>query len=160
MTPLTLKLDGDRHVVVTRRFAAPPEKVYRAHLEPELLQQWMLGPEGWTMPKCEHDARPGGTFRYEWTDGGEGSFIATGEFIELVPPTKIVHIERYHLPELPGPTPDCRVETYFEADGEGTLLTARMTMPDAESREAMLATGMEEGMEASYERVDRVLGHG
>lgn len=52
------------------------------------------------------------------------------------------------------------METHFEADGEGTLLTARMTMPDAESREAMLATGMEEGMEASYERVDRVLGHG
>src|ERR1700719_2494060 len=68
MSKLTLKTEGDRHVVVTRRFAATPEAVYRAHTEPKLIQRWMLGPDGWTMPVCVCDARPGGKFRYEWAD--------------------------------------------------------------------------------------------
>ncbi len=49
MTKMTLKTEGDRHVVVTRRFAAPPEAVYRAHTEPSIIQKWLLGPDGWTM---------------------------------------------------------------------------------------------------------------
>src|SRR5581483_6422961 len=67
MTKLTLSTEGDTHVVVTRRFAASPEAVYRAHTEPELIQQWLLGPEGWTMPVCISEAKPGGRIRYEWT---------------------------------------------------------------------------------------------
>jgi uncharacterized protein YndB with AHSA1/START domain len=59
MSKLTLKTEGDRHIVVTRRFVAPPEAVYRAHTEPELLQKWLLGPEGWTMPVCEVAQEPG-----------------------------------------------------------------------------------------------------
>src|SRR5277367_2318501 len=52
MSKLTLKTEGDKHVIVTRRFAAPPEAVYRAHTDPKLVQMWLLGPEGWTMPVC------------------------------------------------------------------------------------------------------------
>jgi len=48
MSKMTLKTEGDTHIVVTRRFAAPPEAVYRAHTDPKLVQKWMLGPEGWT----------------------------------------------------------------------------------------------------------------
>ena len=55
---------------------------------------------------------------------------------------------------LPDPTPDNHVETRFEPDGKGTLMTMRMTLPDRQTREAMLATGMEHGMEASYARLD------
>lgn len=154
MSKLTLQIEGDTHVVVTRRFAAPPEAVYRAHIEPELVRKWMLGPDGWTMPVCLSEARPGGKIRYEWTDGRGGGFYLTGEFVELEPFRRIVHIERMHLPE---PTPDNRVETVFEADGAGTLMTMRMTLPDAKTREAMLATGMEQGMEASYARLETVL---
>jgi hypothetical protein len=55
---------------------------------------------------------------------------------------------------LPDPTPDNHVETRFEADGAGTLMTMRMTLPDAETRTAMLATGMEHGMAVSYDRLD------
>jgi Activator of Hsp90 ATPase homolog 1-like protein len=65
MSKLTLKTEGNTHVVVTRRFAAPPEAVYRAHTDPKLIQKWLLGPEGWTMPVCINDARPGGKMRYE-----------------------------------------------------------------------------------------------
>lgn len=151
MSRLTLKTEGDRHVVVTRRFAAPPEAVYRAHTEPKLIRKWMLGPEGWTMPACVCDARQGGKFRYEWADSKGRSFYITGAFIELAPFSKIVHVERMHLPD---PTPDNHVETLFEVDGNGTLMTMRMTLPDAETRAAMLATGMEHGMEASYARFE------
>lgn len=151
MSRLTLKTEGDRHVVVTRRFAAPPELVYRAHTEPELIRRWLLGPDGWTMPVCENDARPGGKIHYAWSDGKGNGFSLTGEFVELVPFSRIVHVERMHLPD---PTPDNHVETTFVADGGGTLMTMRMTLPDAATREAMLATGMEDGMEASYARLD------
>jgi len=154
MSQLTLKTEGDTHVVVTRRFAAPPEAVYRAHMEPALLKKWLLGPEGWTMPVCINEAKPGGKIRYEWSDGKGGGFYLTGEFISLEPFRRIVHVERMHLPDA---TPDNHVETIFDPDGTGTLMTMRMTLPDSETRTAMLATGMEHGMEASYARLEETL---
>ena len=151
MSKMTLKTEGDRYVIVTRRFAASPELVFRAHTEPELIQKWMLGPEGWTMPVCISDARPGGKIRYEWSDGKGNGFYLTGEYVALEPNRKIVHVERMHLPDA---TPDNHIETTFEPDGPGTLMTMRMTLPNAETRSAMLATGMEHGMEASYSRLE------
>jgi uncharacterized protein YndB with AHSA1/START domain len=151
MSKMTLKTEGDTHIIVTRHFAAPPEAVYRAHTEPSLIQKWLLGPEGWTMPVCISDAKPGGKFRYEWANAkGEGFYI-TGEYMELEPYSRIVHVERMFLPD---PTPDNHVETKFDADGAGTLMTLRMTLSDAQTRAAMLATGMEHGMEASYQRLE------
>jgi uncharacterized protein YndB with AHSA1/START domain len=155
MSKLTLKTEGDTHVIVTRRFAASPEAVYRAHTDPKIVQKWMLGPEGWTMPVCQSDLRPGGGIRYEWKHPSKGGFYLTGEFVQLKPYSKIVHIERMHLPD---PTPDNRIETTFEPDGPGTLMTVRMTLPDAQTRAAMLATGMERGMEASYVRLENMIG--
>ena len=154
MNKLILKTEGDTHVVVTRRFAAPPEAVYRAHIEPALIQKWMLGPDGWTMPVCINDARPGGKIRYEWSNGKGGGFYLTGEFLELTPYSRIVHVERMHLPD---PTPDNHVVTTFEPGGRGTLITMRMTLPDAQTRAAMLATGMEHGMEAGYVRLETMM---
>ncbi len=157
MSKMSLRTEADRFVVVTRRFAAPPRAVYRAHTEPELIQKWALGPDGWTMPVCICEARPGGRIRYEWVDGKGGGFHLTGEFIELVPFSRIVHVERMHLHDV---TPDNHIETRFEADGSGTLLTMRMTLPDAATRAAMLATGMEHGMEASYVRLEKQIAAG
>ncbi|MEJ6404734.1 SRPBCC domain-containing protein [Yoonia sp. 2307UL14-13] len=151
MTKLVLTTEGEQHVVVTRHFAAAPADVYRAHVDPELIQRWMSGPEGWVMTECVSDARPGGKIKFAWSDGGEGGFSLTGEYHEITPQQRIVHVERMHLPD---PTPDNHVETTFAADGVGTLLTVRMTLPDAETRAAMLETGMEQGMEASYARID------
>jgi uncharacterized protein YndB with AHSA1/START domain len=151
MSKMTLVTEGDTHVVVTRRFSASPEAVYRAHTDPTILPQWLLGPEGWTMPVCIHDGKAGGKFRYEWTNGKGHGFFITGELLELDPGRRIVHLERMHLPD---PTPDCHIETRFERDGSGTLMTMRMTLPNAEARAAMLASGMEHGMEASYLRLE------
>jgi uncharacterized protein YndB with AHSA1/START domain len=152
---MTLETEGDTHVIVRRRFAASPEAVYRAHTDPKLIQQWLLGPEGWTMPVCINEARPGGKFRYEWVkgDGGEG-FHITGEILEMEPGHRIVHVERMHMPDA---LPDMRVETRFDQDVAGTLMTMRMTLPDAQTRAMMLASGMERGMEASYVRLEGMI---
>jgi uncharacterized protein YndB with AHSA1/START domain len=125
-----------------------------AHIEPALIKTWLLGPEGWAMPVCICDARVGGKIRYEWSNGKGRGFHLTGEFVELTPFSRIVHIERMHLPD---PTPDNYVETRFEPDGGGTLMTMRMTLPDEATRTAMLATGMEHGMEVSYDRLESML---
>jgi len=151
MSKLIVKTEGDRHIVVSRHFAASPESVYRAHTEPELIQKWLLGPDGWTMPVCVCDAKPGGKIRYEWTNQKGASFHLTGEFMELTPFSRIVHVERMHLPET---TPDNTIETLFEPDSEGTLMTMCMNLPDEKTRTQMLATGMERGMEASYVRLE------
>lgn len=154
MSKLTLKTEGDTHITVTRHFAAPPESVYRAHTDPSLVQKWLLGPDGWTMPVCQMDTKPGGSFRYQWSNGKGQSFHITGEYLELQPYNRIVHVERMFLPER---TPDNHVETRFDPDGAGTLMTMRMTLPDEQTRAAMLATGMERGMEASYVRLEGMI---
>lgn len=153
MSELVLTTEGETHIVVKRTFEAAPEVVYRAHLEPELIRQWCLGPEGWTMPVCINEGKAGGKIRYEWANDKGASFFLTGEILELEPPHRIVHVERMHLPD---PSPDNHVVTTFEADGSGTLMTMRMSLPDAETRKAMLATGMARGMEASYARLERL----
>jgi len=155
MSELSLTTEGETHVIVKRWFAAPPEAVYRAHTDPKLIEQWCLGPDGWTMPVCINEGKPGGKIRYEWTNGQGRGFFLTGEILELDPPHRIVHVERMHMPD---PTPDNHVVTTFVADGAGTLMTMRMSLPDAETRKAMLASGMDRGMEASYARLERLSG--
>ena len=154
MSKLTMKTEGDTHIVITRHFAAPPEAVYRAHVDPKIIQQWLLGPEGWTMPVCISDAQPGGKFRYEWKHPKKGGFHIAGEFLEVKPHSKLVHVERMFLPD---PTPENHVETTFAPDGGGTLMTIRMTLPDEKTRAMMLSSGMDKGMEDSYVRLEKMV---
>ena len=58
---------------------------------------------------------------------------------------------------LPDPMPENRVETHFTADGTGTLMTMRMSLPDAKTRDTMVAGGMAQGMEASYARLEKLI---
>ena len=149
MSKMTLKTEGDKYVIVTRRFAASPEAVYRAHTEAELVQKWLLGPDGWTMPVCISEARPGGKIRYEWTDGKGGGFYLTGEFVELVPFSGsstssgcIFPIRRRTITSRP-----------TSAGWTGTLMTMRMTLPDDETGPRCSQPAWR-GMEASYARLD------
>ncbi|HEY2469437.1 MAG TPA: SRPBCC domain-containing protein [Terracidiphilus sp.] len=155
MSKLTLKTEGETRIIATRHFAASPEAVYRAHTDPKLVEKWLLGPDGWTMPVCQMDTKPGGNFRYEWSNAAKGqSFYETGEYLTLEPCSRIVHVGRMFLPDR---TPDNHVETRFDADGSGTLMTMRMTLPDEKTRSMMLSTGMEHGMEASYVRLEGMI---
>jgi uncharacterized protein YndB with AHSA1/START domain len=141
-------------LVVTRRFAAPPARVWAAHTEPALLRQWLGGYDGWTTTVCEVDLRLGGTFRYEFLETATNyGFAITGTYEAIEAPHRMVHIEIMHMPD---PTPEDRVETRFDADGNGTLMTMTMTVDDAATMDAMIATGMTDGMEVSYVRLDQL----
>lgn len=150
--PLTLDRTSPTTARVTRFFAAPPERVFAAHTEPELVRQWLTGPEGWIMTRCEIDLKPGGHFRYDWQsiDGSAGSHLLA-EILEVEAPSRILHVERMYLPDE---TPPNRVETLFQAQDGGTLMVMTMQVETAETMEAMLATGMTDGMEASYAKLD------
>lgn len=146
-------LDGANRIVATRRFAASPAALFRAHTETALIQRWMTGPEGWSMPSCECDPRPAGRFRFDWSNGKGISCHATGEYL-LVTAQRIVHVERLFMPKA---TPDNHVDTRFDPDGTGTHMTLTMTLPSSKARSVVLASGMPDGLEDSYARLDGLL---
>ena len=77
MAALKMTLQGDRQVIVTRRFAAAPARVWAAHTDAALMQRWLTGPDGWVMSECQCDARPGGTmWRCRWACGAEHAVAA------------------------------------------------------------------------------------
>ncbi len=150
------QLLSDTQVRVSRVIRGSREQVWRAHHEPDLLQQWLLGPDGWTMPVCEIATEVGETYTYEWMSDDDGSrFGFTGELRESVPPYRSVTTEQ--MIGSDGPV-TLNEMTLTLVDG-GTLLSIVITYPSAEVRDMILATGMTEGMETSYARLeDLVLG--
>ena len=163
--PMTMEkakvtMPSDREVAVTRSFKAPRALVYRAYTEPELIRRWMLGPPGWSMPVCEMDVRVGGRYRWRWrsdTDGKEFGFA--GAFREVQPPSRIVHTEAYDPGSLGDvhPSGEALVTTTFVEDGGVTTITTLMDLGSKETRDAAVKTGMTDGMEQSYQLLDRVL---
>ena len=154
-------MPSDREVKVTRSFRAPRALVYRAYTEPQLLQRWLLGPPGWSMPVCEMDVRVGGRFRWRWrSNEDEQEFGFTGTFREVQPSTKIVHTEAYDPGSVGGgyPGSDAIVTVTFREDGGMTTVTTLIDFGSKEARDAAVATGMTDGMEQSYQLLDRLLG--
>ncbi|WP_420397132.1 SRPBCC domain-containing protein [Nioella sp.] len=151
---LETKLQGDRQLILTRTFAAPPDRVFRAHTEAALVRQWMSGAMGYVVVDCTYDTRPGGSFRVVWEgeDDEMPSFEVSGEFIALDPPHRIEHVERMQMPERT--TSDNHIVTEFAADAGGTLMTMTMTFDSSDARHEAIATGMTEGMEACYLQLD------
>lgn len=149
----------DTHVRITRLVEGPRELVWRAHTEPDLIRQWLHGPEGWRMTECEFDASPGGAYRYRWEpeEGTAGeAFGFDGETLLADPPQRAVTTEHMTGTDLPTTTNDM---TLYEEDG-ATLITIVIEYPDRETRDAVLATGMTDGMEASYARLEGVVAGG
>lgn len=153
-------LPSDREVQVTRSFRAPRALVYRAYTEPELVRQWLLGPPGWTMPVCEMDVRAGGRFRWRWrSEDGANEFGVSGVFREVQPPSRIVHTE-VHDPGNIGegyPEAEAIVTLTFTEDRGLTTLTTLIDFGSREARDAAVSTGMTDGMEQSYQLLDRLL---
>ncbi|HJR89492.1 MAG TPA: SRPBCC family protein [Aeromicrobium sp.] len=163
---------SDTQIRVSRIIRGSVEDVWRAHHEPALLQQWMLGPDGWTMPVCEVSTEVGGKYRYEWaSDDGENRFGFEGEVLEMEAPLgappgatlgartggRSVTTERFVGPEG-FHSPETTInELTLTPQESGTLLSVVITYPNAEVRDTVLATGMTDGMEASYARLESVL---
>lgn len=145
------QLIDDTHVRVSRVIRGTVEQVWHAHHEPALVQRWLLGPDGWTMPVCEIAEKVGDDYRYEWQqDGGDGHFGFTGHLRESLPGVREVTTERMIGTDGPGTVNEL---TLTAVDG-GTLLSLLITYPSVDVRDAILATGMTDGMESSYARLE------
>jgi uncharacterized protein YndB with AHSA1/START domain len=153
-------LPSEREVKVARSFRAPRALVYRAWTEPELVRRWLLGPPGWSMPVCEMDVRVGGRYRWRWRSEDNGSeFGFSGTFREVQPSSKIVHTEAYDPGTLGEGYPgnEAIVTITFTEDAGVTTVTTLIDFGSKETREAAMATGMTDGMEQSYQLLDRLL---
>jgi uncharacterized protein YndB with AHSA1/START domain len=144
----------DTHVRITRVFEAPRHLLWRAHTEPELMKRWLLGPDGWEMTVCENDLVVGGSYRNAWAPVGDTAgepFGFEGENLVIEPERRMVTTERMTGAPFPANINDL---SFDEVDG-ATLMTLLITYPDMAQRDMILATGMTEGMETSYQRLER-----
>jgi uncharacterized protein YndB with AHSA1/START domain len=143
----------DTSVVVRRAFDAVPGKVWRALTEPEHLRRW-LGDASFPLTTCEMDVRPGGRYRWVFTQpDGPGVMGVSGTFDEVDRPHRLVCTEQFD--DFPGPS----VNTFvLEAGNDGrTALELTLRYVDREMRDAWVASGMAEGLGRGYERLDEVL---
>lgn len=147
----TSEILSDSQVRVSRVIRGSLDQVWRAHHDPALIQRWLLGPDGWSMPVCEVASRVGDTYRYEWAQiDGEGRFGFTGELLESSPPHRAVTTEQMVGMDGPGTTNELSLTPV----SAGTLMTLVITYPSSELRDTVLATGMVNGMETSYARLE------
>ena len=144
---LDIQLIGETEVLFTRHFKASAQHVFDAHTKPELVRRWLLGPPGCSMTACEIDLRVGGKWRFGWTHPEHGSFEMGGEFLEIDAPRK------FRNSESNGEMTSMQVITFVEQGG-GTLMSQTNTFASTEAREAALATGMADGMEACFAALD------
>jgi len=152
---LQITTSGDRDLVMTRAFDAPRQLVYDAHTKPELVRQWLLGPPGWTMPVCEMDVRVGGTYRWVWKSERDGTTMGMGGvYREVKAPERIVNTEKFDEAWYPGEATNTLV---LVERGGRTTLTQTMRYESREAREAVVKSGMEKGVAASYDRLEDVL---
>ena len=151
---MTVSTPSGREIRITRAFSAPRRLVFDAWTKPELVQRWLLGPPGWTMPVCEIDLRPGGSFRYVW-QGPDGQQLGMGgTFREVDPPDRIVSTELYDEDWTGGET----LNTVLLTESEGrTTVTITVLYASQEARDSALSSGMEQGMAAGFERLDGLL---
>jgi len=157
--PAAAQVLSDTTIRVSRIIRGTVDQVWAAHHDPALLSQWLLGPDGWSMPTCEVATEVGQTYRYVWQqDGGETSFGSTGKLLEVAPPHRAVMTERMYGDNIPVNAPETVNEMTLTAVEGGTLLAFVMTFPDAETRDMALGTGMVGGMETSYARLERTIG--
>lgn len=160
MKPAETTLPSDTEVLVKRSFDASVDLVWRAYVEPELLRRWCTGTPGWSMPVCEMDMRAGGKYRWRWRNDENGQeFGFTGDVLEVVPHAKLVHTQMFDAGNLAvsmGSEPSIITVVFDETDGITSVATTIKYASKADRDEA-LATGMTDGMEISYQRLDEVL---
>lgn len=135
-------------VAMTRTFDAPQKLVFEAFTRPAHVVHWMLGPEGWTMPVCEIDLRPGGRWHMVWRRDDGSEMAMSGEYQEVTPWSRTVQTESW------GAQWASTVNTTeFIADGDRTTVVQTMRYPSQADRDRAMETGMKNGAEISYARL-------
>jgi uncharacterized protein YndB with AHSA1/START domain len=149
----TVTTPSDREIRMTRLFDAPPHLVWEAMSRPEHIREWWgrLG-DGYSVPVCEVDLRPGGRWRFvNRHPSGEAAFH--GIYRELDPPRRAVYTEIFEA----FPDVESVVTTLLADEGGKTRITVTASYPSAEVRDMVLKTGMERGAALSYDRLEEVV---
>jgi uncharacterized protein YndB with AHSA1/START domain len=156
---LQVTTSGDLEILITRDFNAPHALVWKAMSNSELIRKWLFGPPGWSMTTCEDDAREGGKFRWAWS-GPEGVEMAMhGVYTEVVAPERMVRTETFEFGCEAHAGEQIATLTLAE-DGASTHLTIVIKYPSKEARDSALASGMEQGMKAGYDRLEEMIDKG
>ena len=148
----TITTPSDREVEIARTFDGPRDLVYEVWTSPEHVPHWMLGPDGWTMPVCEMDLRPGGSWRHVWRKADGEEMEMTGDYREVEPPARLVSTERWGAD-----WPETVNTIEFVEEAGRTTVTMTLLYPSQEARDAAMATGMAEGADQSFARLDERL---
>jgi uncharacterized protein YndB with AHSA1/START domain len=160
MKPAEVSTPSDREVQVKRSFAAPAKLVWQAYSEPALMRRWLGGQPGWSMPVCEMAIRVGGKYRWRWrSEEGGQEFGFSGEMLEVVPHSRIVHTQIYDAGDLGvamGKEATVVTVTFDETRGI-TSVTTTIRYASKEDRDAAFSSGMTDGMEMNYKLLDEVL---
>ena len=141
---------SDREIQMTRLFSAPRHLVFEAMTKPEHVKRWWgrLG-EGYSVPVCEIDLRPGGAWRFvNRHPKGEAAFY--GEYREITPPGRLVFTEIFEQ----FPDTVSVVTTEFTDEDGKTRMTATVRYPSQEVRDMVMASGMSRGAGISYDRLE------
>ena len=148
----TFTTPSDREIAATRVFNAPRKLIWDAHTKPEHVARWMLGPEGWTMPVCEIDLRPGKGWHFVWRKPDGAEMEMTGVYKTLAPPERLVSTESWGAdwPET------LNTVILTEENGKTTMVNT-VLYPSKGARENALGTGMKEGWSQSYDRLEEYL---
>ena len=152
-TTSKLSLPSDREIVGSRIMDAPPELVFKAYTDPELIPRWW-GPRRYATTVDKMDVRPGGVWRFvhRAADGGEYAF--NGVYREIVPPKRLVYTFNYE--GAPGHEA-VETVTFEEAEGGKTRMTDHLLFGTREERDGMLNSGMEEGAAETIDRLAELL---
>jgi uncharacterized protein YndB with AHSA1/START domain len=154
-----LTLPTDEQILVEREFNAPRHLVYRALTEPELVRRWWHAKRG-EVTVCEIDLRVGGKWRYAMVtpDGFEVAFH--GEYVEIVPDERIVTREIYEgVPEGVSEDDASTINTATLSDAGGrTKLTLLIQAANRTSRDAIIASGMELGLQDALDLLEETAG--
>lgn len=152
---LKVEAKGEREIVMTRVLDAPRRLVFDAFTKPKLVQRWLLGPDGWSMPVCQIDLRVGGKYRYVWRRDSDGTEMGMGGvYREVVPPERIVSTEVFDEAWYPGEA--VGTLEFVEQDGK-TTVTQTVRYATREARDGVLKSPMEKGVAASYDRLEGLL---
>ncbi len=150
----TFTRPNDTQLRAIRVLDAPRALVWAAHTQCEHVQKWLLGPEGWSMPACSMDLRPGGKWSYAYKGPEGDGFTMSGQFREIEAPERIVQTETMEGAPMAVETVNTLI--LAEQDG-GTLLTTTVDYPSMDMREQIIATGMMDGWAESYDRLQKHL---
>ncbi len=145
----------DREISMTRVFDASRKLAFERLTKPDLIQRWLLGPPGWSMPVCTFDLKVGGAYRYVWRRDSDGSEMGMGGVVrEIVAFERIVVTELFDQAWYPG---EALVTYSLVEQGSVTTLTLTIRYESRAARDTALKVNMSEGVTASYDRLAELL---